>query len=133
MSAPQMPFPHTHAAPGEDIVTFHASHGVGAIRTHLDRSHGVVDAMTMPNSAVLLRHAEIHAVALSPAEQDEITERDKRTYAAGTIRRLAQGHLGELNHAHLPWQGDGISIVATDEVQEWLLGVAIRIENGADL
>jgi hypothetical protein len=55
-----------------------------------------------------------------------------QAYGAALLRKLATRHLGEMDHAHLPLIGnESVSIVATDEVQAWLEGMAIRVENGA--
>jgi hypothetical protein len=135
MSTPNMPFPHTHAAEGEDIVTFHAERTVTSVRHHLINEHGI-DAVALPVGQVLQRHAEAHAVLLTAAQQAEIADRDKRSYMAGNLRRIAQIRLEtEVEHASLPmpYDQDPIEIVALEEVRDWLLGLATRIENGADL
>lgn len=128
-----MPVSHTHSAPGEDLVTYHAAHSVIQVRRHLEREHGISEAQALTNHGVLLRHATIHAVQLTEQQQAALSDRDRRTYAAGVLRSLAANRLGELDHAHLPWQGEGVSIVATDEVQSQLYGWAIRLENGENL
>lgn len=65
--------------------------------------------------------------------QDTIDSLTRASNAA-LLRKLARNHLGELDHAHLELPGGGdVSIVTTDEVQGWLEGMAIRVENGADL
>lgn len=134
VSTPSMSFPHTHTAEGEDIITFHAERSVDSARRHLIEEHGV-DAIAMPPSQVLQRHAEIHAVLMVAEQQAQITDRDKRAYAAGVLRRLVQLHLGpEVKHADLTLlDGDVIEIATIEEFVDWLLGVAIRLENGADL
>lgn len=56
-----------------------------------------------------------------------------RTYAAALLRKLARDHLGdEVNHAELPHPGGDLLIVSLDEVRDWMHGVAIRLESGAD-
>jgi hypothetical protein len=126
--------PHNHTEPDSDLVTFHASHKLGEIRAHLRDVHGFTGATSLPPSEAYRQHAEEHAIALSPEDQGKTTEAEKRTYTAELLRRLARDRLGELDHAHLPLPGgEDISIVATDEVQSWLYGVAIRVASGADL
>lgn len=134
VSTPQMPFPHHHTGPADDIVTFHAERTVTAVRHHLIREHGI-DAAGIPVNQVLQRHAEAHAVPLGAEQAAALTERDRRTYTAGVLRRLVQLHLGsEVKHADLTLpDGDVVEIATIEEVVDWLLGVAIRVENGADL
>lgn len=131
-----MPVPHTHSAPGEDLVTYHAAHSLYEIHRHLEREHGITDAQTLANTGVLLRHATIHAVQLTEQQQAVLSDRDKRSYMAANLRRIAQVRLdAEVEHASLPmpYDQDSIEIVVLEEVRDWLLGLATRIENGTDL
>jgi hypothetical protein len=124
--------PHNHTEPDADLVTIHASWFWGRLSAHLEHEHGFSTA-GMSSERLRQIHAEEHAIALSPEDQGIVSEAEKRGYAGALLRRLAKDHLGELDHTHLPWEGQEISIVATDEVQSWLYGVATRVENGADL
>jgi len=74
-------------------------------------------------------------ISTGPTAADRIAgiQATNRAYAAALLRELAKDHLGELDHVHLPLPGGddaSVSIVATDEVQAWLYGLAIRVENG---
>jgi hypothetical protein len=101
MSTPQMPFPHTHTAEDEDIVTFHAERTTTSVQRHLITEHGV-DAATMTPPQVRQRHAEIHAVLMGAEQQAQLAERDKRTYAAALLRRMcSEEALEELEPAYL--------------------------------
>lgn len=62
-----------------------------------------------------------------------MTDAEKKA-AAEALRRLSDTHLGEMDHAHLTLpDGDTVSIVTTSEVQSFLEGWAIRLDNGVDL
>jgi hypothetical protein len=123
--------PHNHTEDDGDLVTFHALRTPQQMLRHLERDHGYQAAPLDPFRA----HAEEHAVALSLEDQGAVSEAEKRGYAAELLRRLAKDRLGELDHVHLPLPGgdQSVSIVATEEVESWLYGLATRVQNGADL
>lgn len=61
-----------------------------------------------------------------------MTEAERKALAEG-LRTLARKHLGEMDHVHLPLpDGDAVPIVTTNEVQSFLEGWAVRVENGAN-
>jgi hypothetical protein len=123
--------PHNHTEDDADLVTYHAKASTAGIARHLEAMHGYTEPVRF--SEIRQRHAEEHATALSPEDQGRASETEKRDYAAALLRRLAKDRLGELDHVHLPWQDESVSIVSTDAVESWLYGLATRVENGADL
>lgn len=71
---------------------------------------------------------------LSPQDEDDpppvgLTAQQ----AAWVIRRLTR-HLGEAEHEHLPLRGgQHVSVIATDLVEDWLQGFAVRVQHGEPL
>jgi hypothetical protein len=52
---------------------------------------------------------------------------------ATTLRKLGQRIYQEVTHASLGHQAHEVEVCDLAEVQEWLVGWAIRIENGEDV
>jgi hypothetical protein len=125
-----MTLTHTH----DSMHQLHQS--IYLVRAHLSNSHGIpiptVDRMT--DDEALTAHQNAHANGPTAEDRPAGLAASINTTIAGALRLLARKHLGEMDHAHLPMpDGDAVPIVTTAEVQSFLEGWAVRIENGAEL
>lgn len=106
------------------------------VRAHLSdpTGHGLpvtaIDRLT--DADVLIRHDSLHSTGPTAADRVAGMAAAVDTAIAGTLRKLADEHIGELDAAVLVLPDGGtVSIVTRREVQAWLEGWAVRIENGA--
>lgn len=133
----EKPNDHSHAPDfHETIRRTHDTAAESYLKAHLSIRHGAtgLSKLTQTQAEALHRTKHEHDAGPTIADHAAGLIAVNQAAIAGALRILASKHLGEMDHAHLPMpDGDAVSIVTTAEVQSFLEGWAIRIENGVDL